>query len=184
MSALRSLRAAERNAVRLRLTCCLHRFPRGSSNLARHEDGLWRTEEYRDLLAWMRAWKADPSHAGKVRFHGLDLGAPALTARRLNAYLVRVDPDVAERVAPVVERLGAGSPLDEGDLDGLLASAPLEGPVREWLDEPCPLRFVGGTFDEAWPEQGADVQPSRLAAEFDALFFVASSTPSRLLDPP
>jgi hypothetical protein len=28
------------------------------------------------------------------------------------------------------------------------------------------------------------VQPSRLAHEFDALFFVAEVTPSRLLNPP
>lgn len=306
--------------------------------------GLWRTEEYRGLLAWMRAWNADPAHAQKIRFHGLDLGAPALTARRLNEYLARVEPDVAESVAPVIERLGTGSSVDEGDLDGLLAlfdelrdtfversserewalhrqhvviltqayrqrskpgndgtswrdrcmadnarwilrqggpdarlvlsahnghvsragltevegygtiesigralsadaksvedenlsmvvigtafargsfhaygqglraftvgeprpgaresaflaagltlalldlsSAPPSGPVRAWLDDPHPLRFVGGSFDEAWPEQGADVQNSRLASEFDALFFVAESTPSKLLAPP
>ncbi len=306
--------------------------------------GLWRTEEYRDLLAWMRAWNADAAHARKVRFHGLDLGQPTLTARRLNEYLARVEPDVAESVAPVIDRLGSGSAVDEGDLEGLLAlfdelrdtfvehssehewalhrqhvailtqtyrqrskpgndatswrdrcmadnarwilrqggpaarlvlsahnghvsraglgeveghgtlesigralsadarsvkdenlamvvigsafargsfhaygqglraftvgepgpgareaaflaagferalidlsSAPTDGPVRAWLDSPHPLRFVGGTFDEAWPAQGADVQASRLAAEFDALFFVAESTPSRLLSPP
>src|SRR5262245_58786654 len=82
---------------------------------------LWRNEEYRGLLAWMRAWNSDPAHARNVRFHGLDLGAPALTARRLGEYLARVDPDVAESVAPVIERLGGGSAVDEGDLDGLLA---------------------------------------------------------------
>src|SRR5262245_18064381 len=305
---------------------------------------LWRTEEYRGLLAWMRAWNADPTHARKVRFHGLDLGAPALTARRLSEYLARVDPDVAESVAPVIERLGGGSAVDEGDLDGLLAlfnelhdgfverssehewalhrqfiasliqtyrqrskpgnegtawrdrcmadnarwilrqggpgarlilsahnghvsragltevegygtvesigraltadakivkdedlsmvvigtafargsfhafggglqaftvgeprpgsqesallaaglrlalvalaRTPGEGPVRAWLDAPRPLRFVGGTFDDSRPAQGNDVQISRLAAEFDALFFAADSTPSRLTSPP
>jgi erythromycin esterase len=305
---------------------------------------LWRTEEYRGLLAWMRAWNADPAHPRKVRFHGLDLGAPALTARRLNEYLARVEPDVAESVAPVIERLGGGSAVDEGDLDGLLAlfdelhdgfvalsserewalhrqhvailiqtyrqrskpgnegtswrdrcmadnarwilrqggpgarlilsahnghvsraglsevegygtiesigraltadartvkdedlsmvvigtafargsfhafggglraftvgeprpgshesvllaagmrlalldlaRAPGEGPVRAWLDAPRRLRFVGGSFDDSWPAQGNDVQDSRLAAEFDALFFVADSTPSRLLSSP
>jgi erythromycin esterase len=305
---------------------------------------LWRTEEYRGLLEWMRAWNADPAHARKVRFHGLDLGAPTLTARRLNEYLARVEPDVAESVAPVIERLGGGSSVDEGDLDGLLAlfdelhdgfverssenewalhrqhvtiltqtyrqrskpgsegtswrdrcmadnarwilrqggpgarlvvsahnghvsragqmevegygtiesigraltadartvkdedlsmvvigtafargsfhayggglraftvgdplpeshesallaaglrlalldlaHAPARGPVRAWLDASRPLRFVGGTFDDAWPAQGNDVQPSRVAAEFDALFFAAESTPSRLQTPP
>lgn len=305
---------------------------------------LWRTEEYRALIAWMRAWNADPSHVRKIRFHGLDLGQPALTARRLGDYLARVEPDVAESVKPVVDRLGGGGAVEEGDLEGLLAlfdelrgpfveasspaewalhrqhvailvqtyrqrskpghegtswrdrcmadnarwilreagpgarlvlsahnghvsrtgltevtgygtiesigralttdalsvkgedlamvvigtafargtfhafgnglrafevgsphvesheaaflaaglelalidlaSAPAEGPVRAWLDSPHPLRFVGGNFDASWPEQGADVQPSRLAAEFDALFFAAESTPSKLLTPP
>lgn len=311
----------------------------------RNLSGLWRTEEYRDLLTWMRAWNADPAHARKLRFHGLDLGQPALTARRLQDYLARVEPEVAESVAPVITSLGGGpGAVAEGDLDGLLAlfdelhdefvgassagewalyrqhvailiqtwrqrqkpgndgtswrdrcmadnarwilrqggggarlvlsahnghvsragltevegygtiesigralsadarsvagedlsmvvigtafarggfhaygnglraftvgaprpesretafveaglelalldlrTAPAAGPVRAWLDEPRPLRFVGGQFDEAWPEQGADVQPSRLAAEFDALFFVAEVTPSRLLSAP
>ncbi len=306
--------------------------------------GLWRTEEYRGLLEWMRAWNADPTHTRKVRFHGLDLGQPALTARRLQEYLTRVDAEVADSVAPVITALGGGGKIEEGDLDGLLSvfdelrddfvadssaeewalhrqhvtilgqawlqrqrpghegtswrdrcmadnarwilrqggpdarlaisahnghvsrtgltevegygtiesigraltadartvkdenlamvvigtafarggfhaygqglraftvgapradsreaaclaaglslalldlrTAPADGPVRAWLDEPRALRFVGGQFDEAWPAQGNDVQPSRLAAEFDALFFVAEVTPSRLLAPP
>jgi len=311
----------------------------------RNVSGLWRTEEYRALLAWMRAWNADPAHARKLHFHGLDMGDPGLTARRLQAYLARVDPDVAESVAPVVTALGGGAgSASEDDLAGLvsvfdemrdafvaasserewslarqhiailaqswrarqkpgnegtswrdrcmadnarwilrdagagarlvlsahnghvsrtgltevegygtiesigralsadaksvkdenlamvvigsafarggfyafgnglraftvgapkpgsreaaflaaklgpvlldLRTAPKDGPVRAWLDEPLPLRFVGGQFDDAWPAQGADVQPSRLAAEFDALFFVPETTPSRLLNPP
>jgi len=82
---------------------------------------LWRTEEYRGLLAWMRAWNADPAHARKVRFHGLDLGQPALTGRRLGAYLTKVDPDLADSLAPMIERLGGGGAVDESDLEGLLS---------------------------------------------------------------
>jgi erythromycin esterase len=78
---------------------------------------LWRTEEYRGLLEWMRAWNADPAHAHKLRFHGLDLGQPAPTARRLQEYLARVEPDVAESVAPVIAALGGGGgTVEEGDL--------------------------------------------------------------------
>lgn len=310
----------------------------------KHLSGFWRTGEYRGLLAWMRAWNEDGSHARKVRFHGLDIPQPTFTARRLTAYLASIEPEVAESVAPVIERLGNGARVEEGDLDGLLAlfdelrdacverssaaawaihrhhvevlvqsyrqrekpgnegtswrdrcmadnarwilrqagpegrlivsahnghvsragltevegygtiesigraltadahavkdedlsmvvigtafarggfhaygngmkafsvgdpkpesreaaflaagleralldlrSAPADGPVRAWLDAPLPLRFVGGQFDPSYPEQGADVQPSRLAFEFDALFFVAESTPSHLVTPP
>lgn len=305
---------------------------------------LWRTEEYRGLLEWMRAWNADPAHARKIRLHGLDLAAPGPTARRLQEYLARVDPDVADGVEPVVERLGNGQAVEESDLEGLLAlfeelrdpfvaaagerewalhrqhvvaliqgaaqrarrghdatsfrdrcmadnarwilrtagpdarlvlsahnghvsragltevpgygtiesigralsadarsatdedlsmvvigtafgqgrfhaygrglqafelgpprpeshealflaaglrlalldlaAAPAEGPVRAWLTSPRPLRFVGGAFDPAYVEQGNDVQAAVLASEFDALFFSAESSPSRLLDPP
>lgn len=306
--------------------------------------GLWRTEEYRDLLTWMRAWNADPAHARKLRFHGLDLGQPALTAKRLRNYLMRVDAAVGESLAPVVDGLAGSGRVEESDLEGLLSvfdemkdafianssaglwalhrqhavvlgqtwlqrqkpghdgtswrdrcmadnarwilreggagarlvlsahnghvsragltevagygtivsigralaadagsvkgedlsmvvigtafarggfhafgnglraftvgaprpesheaallaagleralldlrTAPGDGPVRAWLAEPHPLRFVGGQFDDSFPAQGADVQPARLVAEFDALLFVAESTPSRLLEPP
>ncbi|HEX6886057.1 MAG TPA: erythromycin esterase family protein, partial [Planctomycetota bacterium] len=305
---------------------------------------LWRTEEYRGLLEWLRAWNADPTHTRKVRFHGLDLAAAGPTARRLGEYLARVDPDVADSVAPVIERFENGQMVDEADREGLLAlldelrdacvelagereweihrqhlvaltqvaaqrakrghdatsfrdrcmadnarwilrtagpgarlvlsahnghvsragmmevegygtiesigralaadaevvtdedlslvvigtafgqgrfhaygrglqafelgppraeaheallsaaglelalldlgSAPADGPVRAWLTTPRPLRFVGGAFDPASAERGEDVLPCTLAAEFDALFFSAGSSPSRLLEPP
>jgi len=305
---------------------------------------LWRTEEYRGLLEWLRAWNADATHARKVRFHGLDLAAPGPTARRLKEYLARVDPDVADSVAPVIERLGNGQAVDEADREGLLAlfdelreacievagerawdvhrqhvvaltqvaqqrakqghdatsfrdrcmadnarwilrtagpgarlalsahnghvsraglmqvegygtiesigraltadaqvvtgedlamvvigtafgqgrfhaygrglqafelgppraeaheallaaaglelalldlgAAPAEGPVRVWLTTPRPLRFVGGAFDPASVERGEDVLPCTLADEFDALFYSAGSSPSRLLEAP
>src|SRR5262245_37514906 len=83
--------------------------------------GLWRTEEYRELLAWMRAWNADPAHARKVRFHGLDMGAPGPTGQRLKAYLARVDPEVGDSVAPVIDQLAGGARVEESDLEGLLA---------------------------------------------------------------
>jgi erythromycin esterase len=305
---------------------------------------LWRSAEYRELLAWMRAWNAEAAPARKVRFHGLDLAAPGPVARRLKEYLARVDPDVADSVAPVVERLGNGQVVEESDQEGLLAlfdelreafiagssasecelyrqhvvallqgvhqraqpghdatsfrdrcmadqarwilrtaapgarlvlsahnghvsraglaevdgygtiesigraltadakdvvgedlsmvvvgsafgqgrfhaygrglqafelgapgaesreaaflaaglrlalldlaSAPKDGPVGAWLATPAPMRFVGGAFDPEASARGEDVQPSRLTAEFDALFFTAASTASHLLDPP
>lgn len=314
---------------------------------------LWRTEEYRALLEWLRAWNADPAHARKVRFHGMDMGNPAQTAKRLRAYLGKVDPEIDESVGPVVDALGNGSKVDDVDVDGLLAlfdemqepfvaaageaaraegerdwalhrhhvtilaqtraqraqrgndatswrdrcmadnvrwilrtaapgariaisahnghvsrgglfeaegygtvesigralaadaqtvkdedlsmvvigsafarggfhafgaaggglqpftvgdprpgaveepflaaglasalvdlrTAPA-GAAREWLETPHPLRFVGGQFAAGWEEQGNDVQPSVLARDYDALFFVAEVTPGKLLSPP
>jgi len=101
--------------------------------------GLWRTEEYRELFTWLHAWNADPAHAKKVRFHGLDMAASGPTARRLREYLKGVDPEVEEGVGPVIERLANGATLDPADLDGLLALFDeLRGPFversseREW----------------------------------------------------
>ena len=83
--------------------------------------GLWRTEEYRGLLEWMRAWNADPAHAHKVRIHGMDLPAQGQElAAAVRAALARVDPDVAEAVAPVLERLGNAAAVDAADVEGVL----------------------------------------------------------------
>jgi erythromycin esterase len=83
--------------------------------------GLWRTEEYRALLEWMRAWNADPAHARKLRIHGMDLPAQGQElARHVREALARVDPDVAEAVAPVLERLGNAAAVDDADIEGVL----------------------------------------------------------------
>jgi erythromycin esterase len=321
---------------------------------------LWRTEEYRGLLEWLRAWNADPAHPRKVRFHGMDMGNPALTAKRLRVYLARVDPEIEESVAPVIASLAGASKIEESDIEGLLSlfddlrepfvaasgegaraagegaraagerewalhrhhvtilgqtwhqrglrghdatswrdrcmadnvrwilreggadarvalsahnghvsrgglfevegygtvesigralaadaetvtdedlsmvvigsafarggfhafgaaggglqaftvgapragaveepflaagltralvdlrTAPA-GPARDWLEASHPLRFVGGQFADGWEEEGNDVQPTRLAHDYDALFFVAEATPAKLLNPP
>jgi erythromycin esterase len=307
---------------------------------------LWRTEEYRGLLEWLRAWNADPAHKRKVRFHGMDMGNPALTAKRLRVYLATVDPEIEESVAPVIASLAGASKVEESDIEGLLSlfddlrepfvaaagerewalhrhhvtilgqtwrqrglrghdatswrdrcmadnvrwilreggadarialsahnghvsrgglfevegygtiqsigralaadaetvkdenlsmvvigsafarggfhafgaaggglqaftvgtprsgaveepflaagltralvdlrTAP-EGPARAWLEASHPLRFVGGQFAAGWEEEGNDVQPTRLAHDYDALFFVAEATPAKLLSPP
>lgn len=83
--------------------------------------GLWRTEEYRGLLEWMRAWNADPAHARKLRIHGMDLPAQGQDlARGVREALARVDPDIAEAVAPVLERLGNAAAVEQADIDGVL----------------------------------------------------------------
>lgn len=33
----------------------------------------WQTEEYGDLLTWMRAYNADPAHTVKLHFYGMDI---------------------------------------------------------------------------------------------------------------
>jgi hypothetical protein len=67
----------------------------------------------------MRAWNADPAHAHEVRIHGMDVpGQGQDLARDVRAALASVDPDVAEAVAPVLERLGNGASVDDTDVEG------------------------------------------------------------------
>jgi len=82
---------------------------------------LWQTQEYRDLLGWMRAWNADPAHVRKLRFHGMDLGSPQIAAGRVSEFLGRADPELAESIVPLVTRMGnGGAGIDEADLEGIV----------------------------------------------------------------
>lgn len=59
---------------------------------------VWRTEEVRDLLLWMRAWNVDPAHKTKLRFRGYDVQRAGASISTLRAYLGRVDPRVVEEL--------------------------------------------------------------------------------------
>ncbi len=52
----------------------------------------WDTEEFVELLRWMRAYNADPAHPDKVKFYGFDMQDPERAARAMLAYLRKVDP--------------------------------------------------------------------------------------------
>ena len=90
---------------------------------------LWQTQEYAEILGWMRAWNADPSHAVKLHLHGLDLSNPRDPSREVRSYLARVDEAIAGDFGPLLEKVGGMSaggrggqgPTREGtDLEGLL----------------------------------------------------------------
>lgn len=59
-----------------------------------------------------------------------------------------------------------------------VASAPLEGPVRAWLDTPRPMTGIGGAYDPRAPLSDS-IRLTTLPAEYDALFFVRATTPAR-----
>jgi len=66
--------------------------------------GVWRTEEVRDLVVWMRQWNADPRHRRKVQFRGYDMQGARLSIAALRTYFKRVDPaseDVLSGLAPL-----------------------------------------------------------------------------------
>lgn len=67
----------------------------------------WDTEEVTSLVEWMRAYNADPRHAAKVQFLGVDMDLTPLAARNVHAYLERVDPAFVRARPPVLELLEA-----------------------------------------------------------------------------
>ncbi len=69
--------------------------------------GIWKTEEVRAMIEWMRTWNADPAHTTKLRVYGVDVQESARTYAAALAYLQRVDPDEAKRVAALLAPLGA-----------------------------------------------------------------------------
>jgi erythromycin esterase len=83
--------------------------------------GQWQTEEYRELLLWLRAWNADAAHAKKVRIHGLDMQVHSgEAAGAVKAYFERVDPGVAEAMDGVLRDLGNLGRVDESDRTGIV----------------------------------------------------------------
>jgi len=58
----------------------------------------WRTQEVLDMIEWMRAYNADPSHPRKVSFVGVDSQFPTLAMDTVVAFLLRADTTAA-RVA-------------------------------------------------------------------------------------
>lgn len=53
---------------------------------------LWRTEEVRDVLLWMRAWNADKTHKTKLHVRGYDVQGARASITALRAFFEKVDP--------------------------------------------------------------------------------------------
>ena len=64
--------------------------PGDPEQLLAAESAVWRTEELRDVVRWMREWNR--THTRKVHFQGLDMRRGAVAARETHAYLECTDP--------------------------------------------------------------------------------------------
>jgi erythromycin esterase len=65
----------------------------------------WNTEEVLDMIRWMRRYNQDPSHVKKVKFYGFDMQTPTLAAKRVVAYLQKVDPGFAPKSEQILAPL-------------------------------------------------------------------------------
>lgn len=75
----------------------------------------WQTQEYRDLLEWMRAYNANPTHTTKIHFLGMDFqGLSQSDFDTVENYLQKVDPSqvahVRDLYAPLLAMNGLTSP--------------------------------------------------------------------------
>ncbi|NTX35989.1 erythromycin esterase family protein [Myxococcus sp. CA033] len=59
----------------------------------------WDTEEVLALIRWMRAYNADPRHARKLKFYGVDMQATAASSRAVLDFFAQVDPAFHQRLA-------------------------------------------------------------------------------------
>jgi protein-L-isoaspartate(D-aspartate) O-methyltransferase len=78
---------------------------------ARFPTWMWRNNEVRDFINWLREHNAATRHQARVAFHGLDLYSLYVSIRSVLSYLDDVDPDAAEVAR---ERYGCLTPW-QGD---------------------------------------------------------------------
>ena len=63
---------------------------------ARFPTWMWRNNEVRDFVDWLRKHNAATKHESRVAFHGLDLYSLYVSIRSVLNYLDQVDPDAAK----------------------------------------------------------------------------------------
>ena len=104
---------------------------------ARFPTWMWRNNEVRDFVDWLREHNAAAAPSARVAFHGLDLYSLYVSIRAVLNYLDEVDPDAA-RVAR--ERYGCLTPW-QGD-PATYGQAALIGAYRT-----CEPNVVGALKD-------------------------------------
>lgn len=72
----------------------------------------WSSGEFKDAVAWMRAWNAEPAHANKLHVVGIDARYTSLAAQQVGDYIQRIDYESSQRVAAIL------TPLRQTNADG------------------------------------------------------------------
>jgi len=71
---------------------------------------LWQTQEYRDMLEWMRAYNTSPSHTTKIHFFGMDIQNKSQgDFDAVYTYVHMVDP----QQSPLVQQLYSQSQVQQ-----------------------------------------------------------------------
>lgn len=59
---------------------------------------VWKTEEVKDMIEWMKKYNDDPSHKEKIKFYGFDMQDINYTLPRLSCYLGKLDKGLQNEV--------------------------------------------------------------------------------------
>lgn len=83
----------------------LNRYVRGDSDdslseafedFQRFPQWMWRNNEVRDFIAWLKHYNAERDFSAQVGFHGLDIYSLHRSAEAVINYLERIDPEQAQ----------------------------------------------------------------------------------------
>jgi erythromycin esterase-like protein len=150
--------------------------PPGEELFGRFPTWMWRNEEFREFVEWLRAHNAALAPGARVEFRGLDVYSLNASMGAVLRYLDRVDPQAA---AHARARYGCLSPWQRDPADygaaALAGRADCEQEVsdqlREMLDKRLDYeaRNGGGFFDAA---QNARIV--RAAEEYYRLMYYGS----------
>jgi len=66
---------------------------------------IWRTEEVKNMIKWMKEYNDDPSHKEKIKFYGFDMQGITDTLPRLSFYLDSIDKEVKTYVEEMIQPL-------------------------------------------------------------------------------
>ena len=143
---------------------------------ARFPTWMWRNEEFRDFVEWLRAFNAPIAPDARVEFRGLDVYSLNASINAVLRYLDRVDPKEAQMAR---ERYGCLTPWQKDPADygaaALRGRADCEEAVVNQLHELLGRRLDyeskngGGFFDAA---QNARIV--RAAEEYYRLMYYGS----------
>jgi len=67
----------------------------------------WNTEEFLDMLRWMRSYNAKPIHKQKLHFYGIDMQSDALAMDRVHDWISKAAPEEASKLADLRARMDA-----------------------------------------------------------------------------
>ncbi len=163
-----------------------HRLPEPSREQAfmRFPDWMWRNEEFRDFVDWLRAFNASRQDRERVELRGLDVYSLGASIEAVLRYLDRVDPDTAARART---RYGCLTPWQQEPAEygaaAMSGDADCENEVIEQLRELLEKRVeYSGKDGDSFFDAAQNARIVRAAEEYYRLMYRGSVSSWNLRD--